>query len=99
MTSEQDNGQCFVAVDPSCFAPGFEGRMQDLMGHVRKMEPAKEGDKVLVRHPVMIQMFISCEKHSEDCTYTATMDGTGVKCNVYFWFSATSIKLTRLYRI
>ena len=68
MTSEQDNGQCFVAVDPSCFAPGFEGRMQDLMGHVRSMEPAKEGDKVLVRHPVMIQMFISDVKHPEDCT-------------------------------
>jgi len=32
-------GQCFIAVDPGCFAPGFESRLSDLMSHFRHMEP------------------------------------------------------------
>ena len=32
-------GQCFIAVDPGCFAPGFEARLSDLMTHFRQMEP------------------------------------------------------------
>lgn len=32
-------GQCFIAVDPECFAPGFQTRMSDLMAHLRNMEP------------------------------------------------------------
>lgn len=32
-------GQCFIAVDPECFAPGFDGRMSDLMDTIRNMEP------------------------------------------------------------
>lgn len=43
-----DLGQCFVAIDPECFAPGFEDRMSDLMNHLRGMEPAEEGKPVLV---------------------------------------------------
>ncbi|XP_064090531.1 uncharacterized oxidoreductase YjmC-like isoform X1 [Macrobrachium nipponense] len=42
-----DLGQCFVAIDPSFFAPGFEGRMSDLMDHCRNMEPAEQGKPVL----------------------------------------------------
>ncbi|CAG2065383.1 unnamed protein product [Timema podura] len=33
-------GQCFIAVDPGCFAPGFQGRMSDLLGYLRGMEPS-----------------------------------------------------------
>nr|CAD7261477.1 unnamed protein product [Timema shepardi] len=33
-------GQCFIAVDPECFAPGFQGRMSDLLGYLRGMEPS-----------------------------------------------------------
>ncbi|KAK4301637.1 hypothetical protein Pmani_026224 [Petrolisthes manimaculis] len=44
---EADLGQCFVAIDPTFFAPGFEDRMSDLMGHCRDMEPADESKPVL----------------------------------------------------
>ncbi|KAK7873581.1 hypothetical protein R5R35_009283 [Gryllus longicercus] len=43
-----DLGQCFVAVDPQCFAPGFEGRLQDLLSKLRAMEPADPAAPVLV---------------------------------------------------
>ncbi|ROT81023.1 hypothetical protein C7M84_000228 [Penaeus vannamei] len=43
-----DLSQCFVAVDPSFFAPGFEGRMTDLMNHCRNMEPEAPQKPVLV---------------------------------------------------
>nr|CAD7442096.1 unnamed protein product [Timema bartmani] len=33
-------GQCFIAIDPECFAPGFQGRMSDLLGYLRGMEPS-----------------------------------------------------------
>uniref|UniRef100_A0A1Y1NQ32 Malate dehydrogenase n=1 Tax=Photinus pyralis TaxID=7054 RepID=A0A1Y1NQ32_PHOPY len=41
-------GQCFIAVDPNCFAPGFEDRMSDLMGNIRNCEPADPSIPVLV---------------------------------------------------
>ncbi|KAK6165799.1 hypothetical protein SNE40_022644 [Patella caerulea] len=34
-------GQCFVALDPSVFAPGFTDRMSDLMDHCRNLQPAE----------------------------------------------------------
>ncbi|KAK6630629.1 hypothetical protein RUM43_014614 [Polyplax serrata] len=41
-------GQCFVAVDPACFAPGFHDRVSDLNDRLRNLEPAEEGKPVLV---------------------------------------------------
>ncbi|KAF5303720.1 hypothetical protein FQR65_LT00864 [Abscondita terminalis] len=41
-------GQCFIAIDPKCFAPGFENRMSDLMNHLHNMEPADPSKPVLV---------------------------------------------------
>jgi len=41
-------GQCFIAVDPGCFAPGFEARLSDLMTHFRQMEPTDPGLPVMV---------------------------------------------------
>lgn len=35
--TEADLGQCFVAINPACFAPGFEGRMSDLNSILRNM--------------------------------------------------------------
>lgn len=32
-------GQCFVAINPECFAPGFELRMCDLMCTLRNLKP------------------------------------------------------------
>lgn len=37
-------GHCFVAVDPSCFAPGFEDRLEDLMCQLRNL-PATDPEK------------------------------------------------------
>lgn len=31
-------GQCFIAVDPECFAPGFTERMQELIDMMRESE-------------------------------------------------------------
>lgn len=32
-------GQCFVAIDPSCFAPNFAERVSDLIHILRTLEP------------------------------------------------------------
>lgn len=47
-TEEANLGQCFVAVDPSCFAPGFEDRLSDLMKSLRNLEPVDPSKPVLV---------------------------------------------------
>uniref|UniRef100_A0A182MF34 Malate dehydrogenase n=1 Tax=Anopheles culicifacies TaxID=139723 RepID=A0A182MF34_9DIPT len=46
--SEADLGQCFVAINPACFAPGFEGRLSDLNSILRNM-PMTDPD-----HPVLV---------------------------------------------
>ncbi|XP_035917150.1 uncharacterized oxidoreductase YjmC [Anopheles stephensi] len=46
--SEADLGQCFVAINPSCFAPGFEGRLSDLNSILRNM-PMTDPE-----HPVLV---------------------------------------------
>ncbi|XP_069681972.1 uncharacterized oxidoreductase YjmC-like [Periplaneta americana] len=43
-----DLGQCFVAIDPQCFAPGFEDRMSELMDYLRGMQPSEQSKPVLV---------------------------------------------------
>jgi len=45
---EANLGQCFVAVNPAVFAPGFEDRMQSLMDHCRNLQPAEGETAVLV---------------------------------------------------
>jgi LDH2 family malate/lactate/ureidoglycolate dehydrogenase len=40
-------GQCFIAVNPEMFAPGFSDRLQDLMDFMRKMEPVSAGFFIL----------------------------------------------------
>lgn len=32
-------GQCFIAINPTCFAPGFEERLSDLINFIRNMQP------------------------------------------------------------
>ncbi|XP_026320690.1 uncharacterized protein LOC113230817 [Hyposmocoma kahamanoa] len=41
-------GQCFVAIDPNCFAPGFGQRIADCLCHWRGMEPVDPTLPVLV---------------------------------------------------
>ena len=35
-------GHCFVALDPSVFAPGFEDRLSSLMNHCRDLDPVRK---------------------------------------------------------
>ena len=37
-------GQCFVAVNPEMFAPGFGDRSHDLLSHLRNLEPVSEAN-------------------------------------------------------
>ncbi|XP_033910277.1 uncharacterized oxidoreductase YjmC-like [Acipenser ruthenus] len=41
-------GQCFVAINPENFAPGFKDRMSDLLTLHRDLEPAEPGTPVMV---------------------------------------------------
>ncbi|KFD56476.1 hypothetical protein M513_02580 [Trichuris suis] len=41
-------GQCFVAIDPNAFAPGFPERMQDLMNDLRQSLSVEKDKPVLV---------------------------------------------------
>lgn len=45
---EADLGQVFIAVDPECFAPGFEDRMVDLNSRLRGCTPTDATKPVLV---------------------------------------------------
>ncbi|GAB1598052.1 uncharacterized protein LOC115229906 [Argonauta hians] len=47
-TTAANLGHCFVAINPSVFAPGFTGRMSDIMNHIRNMEPSEADAPVLV---------------------------------------------------
>ncbi|XP_067004736.2 uncharacterized oxidoreductase YjmC [Anabrus simplex] len=47
-TTEANLGQCFIAIDPECFAPGFGGRLSELMNYLRNMEPINPSKPVLV---------------------------------------------------
>jgi len=42
-----DLGQCFVAINPQCFAPGFEDRMSSLMDYLRNMQPVSHSTVIL----------------------------------------------------
>lgn len=41
-------GQCFVALDPSAFAPGFTDRMSDIMTTLRNMTPVQGQSSVMI---------------------------------------------------
>uniref|UniRef100_A0A914WA09 Malate dehydrogenase n=1 Tax=Plectus sambesii TaxID=2011161 RepID=A0A914WA09_9BILA len=43
-----DLGQCFVAIDPDCFAPGFNDRLQGFMDSTRNLKPLDANESVLV---------------------------------------------------
>ncbi|CAN8003719.1 unnamed protein product [Ixodes hexagonus] len=48
VTDPANLGQCFVAINPAAFAPGFNDRMQGLMDQARGQVPASPGSEVLV---------------------------------------------------
>ncbi|XP_017096034.2 uncharacterized oxidoreductase YjmC isoform X1 [Drosophila bipectinata] len=43
-----DLGQVFIAVDPNCFAPGFEERMTDFNGRLRNTTPTDPNNPVIL---------------------------------------------------
>uniref|UniRef100_A0A1I7Z3W5 Malate dehydrogenase n=1 Tax=Steinernema glaseri TaxID=37863 RepID=A0A1I7Z3W5_9BILA len=43
-SADADLGQCFIAIDPDAFAPGFGERMQEFMDTMRNLPPT-EGEK------------------------------------------------------
>ena len=45
---EANLGQCFVAINPEMFCPGLSTRLQELMDHLRKLEPTDPTKPVLV---------------------------------------------------
>lgn len=50
MTAKEDAdlGQCFVAIDPEAFAPGFHERLQQFMGTLRSLPPVDPSEHVLI---------------------------------------------------
>ncbi|XP_076460466.1 putative oxidoreductase YjmC [Babylonia areolata] len=55
-------GQCFVAIDPEAFAPGFKDRMSDLLDHCRGLEPAEGETEVLVPGDPERQHMALCDR-------------------------------------
>lgn len=47
-TTPANLAHCYIALDPKRFAPGFEGRLSDLLNHIRNMTPANPELPVLV---------------------------------------------------
>jgi len=45
---EANLGQCFVAIDPSAFAPGFTDRLSSLNDHIRNMDSSDPDKDVMV---------------------------------------------------
>ncbi|XP_013772479.1 uncharacterized protein LOC106457588 [Limulus polyphemus] len=56
-----DLGQCFVAINPDVFAPGFQDRMSDLMEICRNQEPAEGESKILVPGDPEREHIAKCE--------------------------------------
>ncbi|KAH9422782.1 hypothetical protein DERP_008045 [Dermatophagoides pteronyssinus] len=46
--TEANLGQCFIAINPDCFAPGFSDRMSELNHNLRTQKPADPDRPVLV---------------------------------------------------
>ena len=46
--TEANLGQCFVAINPEMFCPGMPSRLQELMDHIRNLEPVDPTKPVLV---------------------------------------------------
>jgi len=55
-------GQCFVALDPECFAPDFPARLQTFLDETRGLKPADPNQPVLVAGDPERQHIGMCEK-------------------------------------
>lgn len=74
-----DLGQCFVAVDPSCFAPGFEDRLDDLMCQLRNLPPVDTEKPVIVpgdperMHEVEVEKYAGILYHISQLNSSETL--------------------------
>lgn len=51
-----DLGQCFIAIDPQCFAPGFEGRMSDLLDSLRDLPSVS--NNIFILYTIQFVLFV-----------------------------------------
>ena len=49
-------GQCYIAVNPACFAPGFDGRLTDLITQIKGLKKVR---------PPRDQVLLLCISHME----------------------------------
>ncbi|XP_051885429.1 uncharacterized oxidoreductase YjmC-like [Pristis pectinata] len=69
-----DLGQCFLAIDPECFAPGFKSRMSDLLKMHRDLEPSEPGLCVLTPGDPERQHIAECEQHGAIPYHVSVVD-------------------------
>ncbi|CAG5115924.1 unnamed protein product, partial [Candidula unifasciata] len=55
-------GQCYIAIDPSAFAPGFSDRLTELNNTLRRLEPAEGETEVLVAGDPEKKHMAKCDK-------------------------------------
>ncbi|XP_041054076.1 uncharacterized oxidoreductase YjmC-like isoform X1 [Carcharodon carcharias] len=56
-------GQCFLAINPGCFAPGFEARLSDLLNIHRTLEQSEPGLPVLTPGDPEALHIAECERY------------------------------------
>ncbi|CAI4228558.1 unnamed protein product [Auanema sp. JU1783] len=47
-SEDADLGQCFIAIDPNAFAPGFSGRLEEFLTTMRNLPQVEDGKAVEV---------------------------------------------------
>ncbi|XP_076315044.1 uncharacterized protein LOC143227487 [Tachypleus tridentatus] len=62
-----DLGQCFIAINPDVFAPGFQDRMSDLMKICRNQEPAEGESNILVPGDPEREHIAKCDAQGGIC--------------------------------
>lgn len=59
---QADLGQCFVAIDPSAFAPGFGGRLDSLVAMQRQLAPSRPDRPVMIAGDPERRHVAECER-------------------------------------
>ncbi|UMM17671.1 hypothetical protein L5515_014106 [Caenorhabditis briggsae] len=73
--AEADLGQCFVAIDPDAFAPGFAERLQDFTQTMRALPTSSPSFKVEVagdmerRHELLVEQLGGIPYHKNQITF------------------------------
>lgn len=85
-TTVADLGQCFIAIDPEAFAPGFDSRLQEFMDTMRGLKPRTGSDAVLIAgdpedtHTKLVQDLGGIPYHPNQIDFAAKLgDELGVK--------------------